>query len=195
MRVKKWITLLLSGAILAGSLAGCSRTIIEHQFHTNTVTDIEQIADDESKQSFVEKLENLLIFMYSKVEIPAVAVTIQFEFYEMDSEEYNEDYGNLGSNVDPSTWKAFTQGEEDDKGNYIYIELAQEYGDGSGYDDFPSACISILETIHNELQKVDEEWKIPEDVDGYSLGIYNMKRLASDTEAEKTFAVIQLGVV
>ena len=40
MRVKKQIALLLSGAILAGSLAGCSRTIIEHQFHTDTVTDI-----------------------------------------------------------------------------------------------------------------------------------------------------------
>ena len=36
MRVKKQIALLLSGAVLAGSLAGCSRTIIEHQFHTDT---------------------------------------------------------------------------------------------------------------------------------------------------------------
>ena len=36
MRVKKQIALLISGAILAGSLAGCSRTIIEHQFHTDT---------------------------------------------------------------------------------------------------------------------------------------------------------------
>ena len=45
MRVKKWITLLLSGAILAGSLAGCSRTIIEHQFHTDTVTNTEIVTD------------------------------------------------------------------------------------------------------------------------------------------------------
>ena len=36
MRVKKQIALLLSGAVLAGSLAGCSRTLIEHQFHTDT---------------------------------------------------------------------------------------------------------------------------------------------------------------
>ena len=36
MRVKKQIALLLSGAILTGSLAGCDRTIIEHQFHTDT---------------------------------------------------------------------------------------------------------------------------------------------------------------
>ena len=39
MRVEKQIALLLSGAIWAGSLAGCDRTIIEHQFHTNTITD------------------------------------------------------------------------------------------------------------------------------------------------------------
>ena len=46
MRVEKQIALLLSGAILAGSLAGCSRTIIEHQFHTNTVTDVEYITEN-----------------------------------------------------------------------------------------------------------------------------------------------------
>ena len=46
MRVKKQIALLLSGAILAGSLAGCDRTIIEHQFHTDTVTDVEYIIEN-----------------------------------------------------------------------------------------------------------------------------------------------------
>ena len=46
MRVKKQIALLISGAILAGSLAGCSRTIIEHQFHTDTVTDVEYIIEN-----------------------------------------------------------------------------------------------------------------------------------------------------
>ena len=45
MRVKKQIALLLSGAILAGSLAGCSRTIIEHQFDTDIITNTETITD------------------------------------------------------------------------------------------------------------------------------------------------------
>ena len=45
MRVKKQIALLLSGAVLAGSLAGCSRTLIEHQFHDDTQTIIEEIKD------------------------------------------------------------------------------------------------------------------------------------------------------
>ena len=45
MRVEKQIALLLSGAILAGSLAGCSRTIIEHQFDTDIITNTETITD------------------------------------------------------------------------------------------------------------------------------------------------------
>lgn len=45
MRVKKQIALLLSGAVLAGSLAGCSRTIIEHQFDTDIITNTETITD------------------------------------------------------------------------------------------------------------------------------------------------------
>ena len=45
MRVKKQIALLLSGAVLAGSLAGCDRTIIEHQFDTDIITNTETITD------------------------------------------------------------------------------------------------------------------------------------------------------
>ena len=41
MRVEKQIALLLSGAVLAGSLAGCSRTLIEHQFFTDTMVNTE----------------------------------------------------------------------------------------------------------------------------------------------------------
>ena len=36
MRVKKLLALALAGALSASMLAGCSRTIIEHQFHTDT---------------------------------------------------------------------------------------------------------------------------------------------------------------
>ena len=57
MRVKKQIALLLSGAILAGSLAGCSRTIIEHQFHTDTEY-IETIVEN-SGMNGAEKLTGL----------------------------------------------------------------------------------------------------------------------------------------
>ena len=45
MRAKKMLALALAGMALTTCLSGCDRTIIEHQFHTNTVTDtvIEEI--------------------------------------------------------------------------------------------------------------------------------------------------------
>ena len=40
MRAKKLLALALAGMALTTCLSGCDRTIIEHQFHTDTVTDI-----------------------------------------------------------------------------------------------------------------------------------------------------------
>ena len=45
MRVKKQIALLLSGAVLTGSLAGCAQTAVDHHFFTETQTDIQYIMD------------------------------------------------------------------------------------------------------------------------------------------------------
>ena len=39
MRAKKLLALALAGMALTTCLSGCDRTIIEHQFHTDTVTD------------------------------------------------------------------------------------------------------------------------------------------------------------
>ena len=39
MYVKKWLALTLAGAVLAMGFSGCDRTIIEHQFHTDTITE------------------------------------------------------------------------------------------------------------------------------------------------------------
>ena len=39
MYVKKWLALTLAGAVLAMVFSGCDRTIIEHQFHTDTITE------------------------------------------------------------------------------------------------------------------------------------------------------------
>ena len=63
MRAKKFLALLLSGMVLAVCLSGCNRTIIEHQFHTNTVTDTEYIETivDSGLVSGVEKLSNLFL--------------------------------------------------------------------------------------------------------------------------------------
>ena len=59
MRVKKQIALLLSGAILAGSLAGCSRTIIEHQFHTNIISDTSSVEDQEGSSQIFYDIQSI----------------------------------------------------------------------------------------------------------------------------------------
>ena len=41
MRVKKLLALALAGALSASMLAGCNRTLIEHQFHIDSVTNTE----------------------------------------------------------------------------------------------------------------------------------------------------------
>ena len=64
MRVKKQIALLLSGAILTGSLAGCDRTIIEHQFFTGTVytTEIvENITRETTLQDLIDRFNLKLL--------------------------------------------------------------------------------------------------------------------------------------
>ena len=59
MRVKKQIALLLSGAILTGSLAGCDRTIIEHQFFTGTVYTTE-IVENITRETTLQDLQDLI---------------------------------------------------------------------------------------------------------------------------------------
>ena len=55
MRVKKQMALLLSGAILTGSLAGCDRTIIEHQFFTGT-----EIVENITRETTLQDLQDLI---------------------------------------------------------------------------------------------------------------------------------------
>ena len=74
MRVEKQIALLLSGAILAGSLAGCDRTIIEHQFHTNTITDtviVEIPVETESLYGFEDIID---LFAKQDIEVETGAL-------------------------------------------------------------------------------------------------------------------------
>ena len=97
MRVKKQIALLLSGAILAGSLAGCSRTIIEHQFHTDTEY-IETIVEN-SGMNGAEKLTGLflthgielnIMYMYEEVDDGALDDS-SFLKYELETTPIEDD--------------------------------------------------------------------------------------------------------
>ena len=63
MRVKKLLALALAGALSASMLAGCDQTVIEHQFHGDTQTIIEEIKDiKESNLALsLQKLDNLFM--------------------------------------------------------------------------------------------------------------------------------------
>ena len=63
MRVKKLLALALAGMILAGCLSGCDRTIIEHQFHTNTVTNTETVPVEVENEALL-KFQSLEKFFY-----------------------------------------------------------------------------------------------------------------------------------
>ena len=54
MNAQKCASLLLSATLLAGSLSACNRTIIEHQFHTNT----EYITETVVETEVIEKVVN-----------------------------------------------------------------------------------------------------------------------------------------
>ena len=54
MNAKKCASLLLSATLLAGSLSGCNRTIIEHQFHTNTEYITETVVETEVIEEIVD---------------------------------------------------------------------------------------------------------------------------------------------
>ena len=53
MRAKKLLALALAGMALTTCLSGCDRTIIEHQFHTDTVTNTENVV------SVIDTLEGI----------------------------------------------------------------------------------------------------------------------------------------
>ena len=64
MRVKKQIALLLSGAILAGSLAGCAQTAVDHHFFTDTIytTEIvENITRETTLQDIIDRFDLKLV--------------------------------------------------------------------------------------------------------------------------------------
>ena len=74
MRAKKLLALALAGMILAGCLSGCDRTIIEHQFHTNTVTDTEyiEVGNSGSQQTLLTNFSRFMILGLSLLLVPAM---------------------------------------------------------------------------------------------------------------------------
>ena len=167
MRVKKQIALLLSGAILAGSLAGCSRTIIEHQFHTDTEY-IETIVEN-SGMNGAEKLTSLFW---------ARGIKFDFDFI-VQPGVVESDTG--GDSIFNSKYELETTPIEDDDISWFYTfqtnpNASVDYGDDKDswraslprvikcddISDMTSAWLvyanSVYEALVNYLNKHFDDW-------------------------------------
>ena len=148
MRAKKFLALLLSGMVLAGCLSGCNRTIIEHQFHTDTVTDVEYIIENTGTN--LDGVQNLLRYF-----IPhGIRAETSFEFFEVDGdEEYMETvYGHINKKPTSEIVQRFLSTAY---ASLWYVTTCDEEP-----TSWLTACSNAANVLYNELiQAGDESWK------------------------------------
>ena len=203
MRVKKQIALLLSGAILAGSLAGCSRTIIEHQFHTDTEY-IETIVEN-SGMNGAEKLTGLfwtqgIIFDFDFIVQPGVESdpgddsidSIFNSKYELETTPIGDDdiYWFYIFQTDPSASAVYDDEEDSWRSNLTRVIKCDDIS------DMTSAWLvyanSVYEALVNYLNKHSDDWeweKFDERIvlDGFIVNI------SSDPTNPEFYAIFSLG--
>ena len=193
MRAKKLLALALAGMALTTCLSGCDRTIIEHQFHTNTeyVTG-EEISSPEIERNF-GALTNIFISRDTALSI-SMALTLSDNEMDMNFlKEYWDIYGvedesDIVADVDDEIVKAFVC-DELEEGTQGFV-LFQEYGAESECDSFTSACSKLLGILNEKLKLfLEDDWGDTAG-DGFELFIYNMS--ISDLD-NKTYAAVILG--
>ena len=137
MRVKKLLALALAGMLFATCLSGCDRTIIEHQFHTNTVTDTEYIEVGNSGSQ-----QTLLANFFTLYDIRVVT-----SLSACDDETFKttfEPYINK-SEIAPAEIKAFYDGKSDAEKRAANIFKIIEYdGTVEGLSSAWAECINAL---------------------------------------------------
>ena len=137
MCAKKLLALLLSGAFFAGCLSGCDRTIIEHQFHTNTVTDTEYIEVGNSGSQ-----QTLLTNFFTAYDIRVVTAlsTCDDETFKTTFVPYIDK-----PEIDPEEIKKFYDGEPDEENGAAHIFKVIEYdGTVKGLSSAWAECINAL---------------------------------------------------
>ena len=150
MRVKKQIALLISGAILAGSLAGCDRTVIEHQFHTDTVTDTEYIEIGGEVIDGFGKLQLQSLFLMHGIDACSyIKLTISAD-EDFDTKDDFDEYAQYPKDLPESQIEAFEKGE----GEAIVYVIPYKGGE---VDDFRLALSEGDKAICEQLKK-DLDW-------------------------------------
>ena len=194
MRAKKLLALALAGMALTTCLSGCDRTIIEHQFHTNT----EYVTGEETSSPEIERnLGALTNIFFSRDTTLSISMVSTLSNNEMDMDflkKYWGDYGvedesDIVADVDDEIVKAFVCDELEDSYGIQGFVLFQEYGAESECDSFTSAYSKLLGILNEKLKLfLEEDWGNTAG-DSFNLFIYNM--YMSDLD-NKTYAAVIL---
>ena len=195
MRAKKFLALLLSGMVLAGCLSGCNRTIIEHQFHTDTEY-IETIVEN-SGMNGAEKLTDLFL-------THGIELNIMYMYEEVDD-----------GALDDSSFLKYeleTTPIEDDDISWFYtfqttLNASAEYGQENGViacltrsikcDDISDMSFawqvyanSVYEALMKYLDEHNWEWEKMDENIGVEA---SMLKVSSDSTNPEFYAIFSLG--
>lgn len=161
MNAKKCASLLLSATLLAGSLSGCNRTIIEHQFHTNTEYITETVVETEVVEEIIDystafrdfevflnnkNIRLKFLYMQNILGMPDKDMEMDGEVTDEEMQEWlktpkDEGLLNLVGEVDAGI---LLPTENDTYSSYRLLEKTLEH----------------IEMYYDAFQKVDEtEWK------------------------------------
>lgn len=161
MNAKKCASLLLSATLLAGSLSGCNRTIIEHQFHTNTEYITETVVETEVIEEIVDystAFREFEVFLNNK--------NIRLKFrYMLNILEYPSDDMEWDEEVTDTEMQEWLETPTDSKILDLYSEV--DAGILLPTEDHTFSSYRLLEKTlehikmyYDAFQKVDEtEWK------------------------------------
>ena len=195
MRVEKQIALLLSGAILAGSLAGCDRTIIEHQFHTDTEY-IETIVEN-SGMNGAEKLTGLflthgikfsIVYVYEEDDDGALDDSY-FLKYELETTPIEDDDISWFYifQTDPNASAIYDDEEDSWRSSLTRVIKCDDISDMSfAWQVYAN---SVYEALMKYLDEHDWEWdKMDKRID---VGAY-MRKVSSDSTNPEFYVIFSL---
>ena len=144
MRAKKLLALALAGMALTTCLSGCDRTIIEHQFHTNTVTntETEYIPVDISNLSGFRCLEQFC----ERYGLTISSQTFRYPLVHDQYEAAKSGYSSLPSqSINDQIAGYFTEGYD--------IEFVYNFNNGSEIDNWWSACSQCAKLLCDTSQE------------------------------------------
>ena len=128
MYVRKWLALTLAGAVLAMGFSGCDRTIIEHQFHTNTITEtiIEKVPVETEDVAGVQSI----IDLFEENDIPFAQILGLQQIDVQDRDLTTDDILELHNRCSQEDVKNFF----DQAGGNDFIAVAERF-DSRGLED------------------------------------------------------------